>query len=521
MTRVLEVIIEIMFVGIILSFLTLLSQGVVSAQTCSDTRLVNEWSCSACNTWGERCGSWDGPRCDSPYGDGCEAGEGSCGTYCVEDPENACQVLNTPVDCTSEANGCSWTGTLIEDCSRSSAGTCTLEAGSHTLYCWISGTPTPDPGGGGDPTPSPDGCTVDLVPSVSTISPTSVITLTANVNVTGGFVDQVNFLSNDTNVVTVSPASDTSPSYETNTTGQSTGTTTVRTDVIMSGSSVCNDTASITVSDPGPWWQVINADVFSLGNLISGIPALCSGGCSPIFDLDGPGGFPGLPIYSGSYDFAEGSGQGTTSSTGWLAEATFNDSREYTYSFFDRRIPADATLNEIENPSITGTELSSGGTAFDGYYWYHFDGDTYGDLTINSDVAIAGDRKVILFIESADLSIEGNVSIQSDGQGFLLVIVGKTDTGTKGNINIGSSVTGIEGLFVADNAFSTGTAGADADSQLVIEGSVGAYGGINLQRDLPDDSQTPAEVFEYAPELMLLFPKSLSLERMRWEEVAP
>jgi hypothetical protein len=289
----------------------------------------------------------------------------------------------------------------------------------------------------------------------------------------------------------------------------------------MSGTERCNDNSTIVVGSTGPWWQVIDADIFSLGNLISAIPSSCTGGCTPIFDLDGPGGFPGLPIYSGTFDFSDGSGTGTVSSTGWLAEATFNDTREYKYSFFDRRVPADATLNEITSPSIAGTAISTGGTEYNGFYWYHFDGTTYGDLTITSDVTIAGDRKIILFVESGDLNIQGDVSISSDGQGFLLVIVGEDPSSGGGNINVSSSVTGLEGLFVADNSFSTGTQGADSDSQLNMRGSYAAYGGINLQRDLADDTQTPAEVFEYAPELMLLFPRSLTLERMRWEEVAP
>lgn len=372
-------------------------------------------------------------------------------------------------------------------------------------------------------------CTVDLTPAIATFAEGSSQTFTANVtDIQNGTVASVDFSSTDTGIATVNPAQDTTSAYTTDVTGVVPGSVTIQADVIMGGSSVCSDTSSVDIIPAGPWWQVIDADIFSLGNLISEIPGACSGACSPIFDLDGLGGFPGLPIYTGSYDFSDGSGQGTASSTNWLAEATFNDTRTYNYSFFEKRIPSDATLNEITSPSIPGTDITSGGTVYDGYYWYHYDGDTYGDLVITSDVTIAADRKVILFVESADLTIQGNISIQADGQGFLLVIVGENASGGKGNITIDSSVGGtgdgvpeIEGLFLADNSFSTGTTGAGDDNQLHIRGSVASYGGISLQRDLTDDSQTPAELIEYAPELMLLFPDSLGLERMRWEEVAP
>lgn len=499
--------------GVLLS--ALITTDGVNAQVCWQTRVINEHSCSGCTT------IW---RCNGDVSQSC-SGDAQCGGYggdciplCQEtyDTEQSCIVLDRDVPC-SDPPSCSWTGS-VQECNV--VGTsCTEPAVTKTYGCWGPGsTPTPDPGGGGDPTPDPDGCTVDLVPAISNLPQSSTLDLTANVTVTGGFVESVNFSSGNSSLVSVSPASDSSPSYETVATGESLGSTTVTADVIMSGSTQCTDNATINVVDPGPWWQVIDADVLSLGNLTSSISSLCSGGCSPLFDLDGPGGFPGLPIYSGSYDF----GSGSTSSTNWLAEATFNDTRQYTYSYFDKKVPADATINEINGSlgDIPGSSIPSGSTD-DGYYWYHYDGTAYGDMTISGDVSIDGDEKIILFVEAADLNIQGNISITSNGQGFLLVIVGEASDGTKGNINIDSSVTSLEGLFLADNSFQSGTAGADTDSQLYIRGSVAAYSGINLQRDLVDDTQTPAEVIEYAPELMLLFPKSLSLERMRWEEVAP
>jgi hypothetical protein len=47
--------------------------------------------------------------------------------------------------------------------------------------------------------------------------------------------------------------------------------------------------------------------------------------------------------------------------------------------------------------------------------------------------------------------------------------------------------------------------------------------GISLQRDLADDSVTPAELFEYTPDqiIVLLNTPALSSKNMNWKEVAP
>jgi len=62
--------------------------------------------------------------------------------------------------------------------------------------------------------------------------------------------------------------------------------------------------------------------------------------------------------------------------------------------------------------------------------------------------------------------------------------------------------------------------GAGSDSALSVRGALASYGGLSLQRDLSDNS-TPAEYFEYAPDLMLLYPTKLSYRKINWKEVAP
>jgi hypothetical protein len=121
-----------------------------------------------------------------------------------------------------------------------------------------------------------------------------------------------------------------------------------------------------------------------------------------------------------------------------------------------------------------------------------------------------------LIVENADLNINADISV---GSGLFLAIV-------QNDINVSPSVASIEGLYVSDGSFSTGTLGLDIneqgqDDQLFVRGSIASYTGIDLQRDLPDNSAGPAELFEYAPDQILLFPSSIGVRKINWKEVAP
>jgi hypothetical protein len=274
---------------------------------------------------------------------------------------------------------------------------------------------------------------------------------------------------------------------------------------------------SFTVSAPNePWWQVKDADILSTGSIASKVPSALS------FILDGLGGFPGVVAYGSSLSI----GDGSLSSRNWSVNTMLSQRRTYDFKYLERQIPSDVLMNEIVSPVIDGSELVSGGGQSRGYYWYSYEG--IGDLTISEDISIPADRKVILLVNGGNLYLNGRINIQNRGSGFFLAMVGKNDLVQKGNIYISEDVGGaadsepeIEGLFLADGSISTGTAGVDSDSQLRVRGSLAAYDGIALQRDLPDDSETPAEFFEFAPDLLLLYPPSLSVSKFQWQEVAP
>ena len=248
---------------------------------------------------------------------------------------------------------------------------------------------------------------------------------------------------------------------------------------------------SFTINS-GPWWQVKDGDVTTNNDIVSAVPT------TNYFGIVGTGGFPGVPVYGTTFNLS--STQNLISATRWNVNTTTTQSRIFNYAFFDNLIPDDVNFNNVST-------LVSGGTPYtDGYEWYTASGDvsTSGDINI-------GSRKVILFVENGDLNINGRINVD-DGIGFFGSFV-------DGNIEIAGTVTGapsIEGIYLADNIFVTGA----GTSQLHVRGSVTSFGGTNLQRNLTNNAN-PAELFEFAPDQMLLFPEKLMFRRTKWTEVAP
>ena len=241
------------------------------------------------------------------------------------------------------------------------------------------------------------------------------------------------------------------------------------------------------------------------------------------FDIVGDGGYPGIPSYGASTNLT----QTNVSVTGWMANSGYNATKVYNSDYFLNVIPEGTTINTLTS-SIDGSAIASGGTESNGIFWYEYYPLQHGglDLTINT-AADVGSRKVILIVNGANVYLNGNINL-TKGSGFFMLVAGAAADGTKGNIIVNPSVGGgvranLEGIYIADGVFQTGTTGTKSDIQLWIRGSVAAYGGVNLQRDLGDavNSTTPAELFEFAPDLELLFPEKIGTRTTNWQEVAP
>lgn len=368
------------------------------------------------------------------------------------------------------------------------------------------------------PYPTPPTCTVSLTPDPATIPDEATKDFTASVVPSNGTVDEVDFSISPPFIATISPSSDSSSPYRTTATGRREGTATIQARVIMGGSERCNDPANLTVTPPGPWWQVQDADVITLGDLISLIPP----SLGEEFNLPGLGGFPGIGTYGGTTaDFEAGSGAGTVSSTGWLANALTTSQKNYSYDYFDGLIPGSVVVTQVTSTSVDSAFLTSG-PATNGYRWYRFDGSVNGlDLTINGTVNL-GTNKVVLLVKGANLNIDGRINV-TDGVGTFVTMVGKNANGNKGDILVAATAgtaagVDLEGIYFADSEFKTGA----GDTQLYVRGGVAAYDGVVLERDLDTANEdTPAEFFEYGLDQILLYPPSLSVRKIRWKEVAP
>jgi len=368
------------------------------------------------------------------------------------------------------------------------------------------------------PTPPPPSCDVSFTQNVILPLGYSYI-IEANVlNIWGGIPTSVNFSSGNSAIATVNPSSDPLSPYYIQIIGEGEGETTITANVIISGSSRCSAITNVSVLPPGPWWQVQDGDIYSSGNIISIISPVCSlPYCIPFLNLDGFGGYPGIPISPNSLILGT---SGEISSTNWNSIA--NLSLKKSYSFFEKQIPSNTEITNITANTVEGDYFSSEGILSNGAYWYKYTNPENQDFTINSDIDI-GSRKVILLINGSDLYIKGKINL-TDGEGFFMVVVGKSNSENKGNIYIDPEVSGdvdyypeIEGLLFADGQIYTG----NGNGQLHIRGSIVGMDGIILERDLIDNSNVPSEFIEYSPDQVVLMPNCLRTKNTAWKEIQP
>jgi hypothetical protein len=206
------------------------------------------------------------------------------------------------------------------------------------------------------------------------------------------------------------------------------------------------------------------------------------------------------------------------SSAKWLANSSWTSPKIFNYAYFANQIPEGTVVNTIDH--IDSSVLSSGTVdSATGYYWYKYNGSDHAGqaLAVTAPTEI-GSRKIIVLVENANTDISQPITLTD---GFFMIAV-------EGDININPAVGGgaspnLEGLYIADGTIQTGTLtpGGD-DTQLWVRGSVVAYNGIVLSRDLKTTNfSTPGELFEYAPDQILLFPEVFAVRKINWKEVAP
>jgi hypothetical protein len=273
------------------------------------------------------------------------------------------------------------------------------------------------------------------------------------------------------------------------------------------GITCTSNTITTTLVNVGAWWQVVGADVTSLGVISSVVPNV--GGV--YFDEKGLGVFPGIPV-----------GESVTTDPGnistpnnWKAETDSYKALPYSYNYFYNLALENApTLNSEINSIADFDEV----TDENGYEWYLAKGNF--DLSSDISMPVSG-RKIILLVGDPEGAEEGNVTISKDidmgntGNSMFMIIA-------KGSIIITPSVNHLDGVFIG-NQFTTQTADPDSET-LEIDGSVvgrASISAVTLGRNLGSGNDDPAERFTYDPGLLMNIPYIFNGRTTRWKEVAP
>ncbi len=246
-------------------------------------------------------------------------------------------------------------------------------------------------------------------------------------------------------------------------------------------------TITPTVND---WFQTREGDVHAGGKIVSTIPTTAP---NRNFSLGGLTNSPGIVSYNGaqSPDFGQGYAS-NNNVTHWVVK-TPAMAKYFSYFYNLVGLPT-ANFNGGELPRDTGV-----------YYADH-------DITISSIAggSVGASKRIVILVRGkVDISID--IDIPASRQSSLIVVA-------SGNINIGSSITKLAGIFLADGTIDSGA----GNQQLVVEGAFIARD-FSLVRNLGADNRLkPGELFVNRPDFfiysnLLLWQSSF----MSWEELVP
>lgn len=251
----------------------------------------------------------------------------------------------------------------------------------------------------------------------------------------------------------------------------------------------------------GAWFQLEGAGAYA-GSLLGGVTVRSLVPPSREFIIPGGvGAVASLMRASGDYD-VESIGGGL-SSTDWNAVTRYRG-KTLDYAFFAAREGValsqtnDWISDNMDQPADDGRD-----------FWFI---DPSGTAVISEDWSVTGGDSLVVFVDG-DLRIENDVTV--DTSSFLAFVV-------RGDVDVDPSVTSMQGMYVLDGTFTTESATPANDVQLVTGGSVVAWTGVQLSRDLGNGNiGSPAEKFVYRPDLLVNMPLKMKTYAMEWTEVVP
>ncbi len=341
-----------------------------------------------------------------------------------------------------------------------------------------------------------------------------------------GSISQIRFsVTNQTIASATTPDNTRADGFITDIAPLNVGTTTLTAAAYINGNQTCTAPMTVIVGNPpvnDNWWQVVGGVVHSnaagystLDNAIrSQIPAAAA----PKYLITDSDGYHGLLSYaSGTASFGSNGGS-VAAAPAYQARSAFTGPR-FDYASLQSLLP---TATPISTPSLIWGDLnlSTPGTAI-------FSRE--GDLAIDQAQTITANKKLVILV-SGDLTIKSKINLAAENATQSIIFV------VGGNILIDPALGGgsavnpdLEGVYIATGTIHTGTAGTDADNQLVVKGNMIGYGqngtsqGVALERDLPPaiENTTPGELFIQRPDLLISVPSALSRKTTLWSEVAP
>jgi len=338
------------------------------------------------------------------------------------------------------------------------------------------------------------------------------------VSVISGTPTQVDFSSGDTSIAVFTTPDTTPPTFTSVVTATGIGTTTFTATATDASGITSSVTANVTVNNPAAWTQAGAGDIIAgTGNVSTQIPSVCAlPGCDPSLITFTSSQNPGV-VQAGGTSITDGTVPPPYNSQppfNWLVVNNQYNGQIYDYAFFEGKSTQIPFYSGAPASVTSPVQLKAGGT-YKGYYWVKYTG---GDMSIDANINIGTD-KIILMVENGDLNINGRINL-TPGRGLFMTVV-------NGDINVNGTVGGpadgnpeLEGLYFANGTFSSASA-AGTYEQLHCRGSVVAGNFSLTNRSLIDNSQDPANFFEYSPSLLLQVPASLGARQVVWREVAP
>lgn len=528
----------------------------------------------------QNCVDIGGGDCRPPIGTGCAPGEtvvsDTCAWGCqddgncdpVESSLGYCSDCAAPPACNNDGTCDPGESSSCPDCDTSppagwgACGSCAMPGCQASLSRTDpNGICQCDPTGCGAGSGNP-GCRIDLNGFPREIAVDETVATTWNF--TGYDIDCTagNFAtlsSSDSTIVTGSISGNNNSCYWNNPRsgsmrGRSVGTAYLNIRGFVDGpygSAICTRSKRINVTPPLPWWQVRGGGNVMVGNpsnptarVGNKIPSTCGTtypSCDPNFITDDPNsGTPGVVVAPGNSRFKT-SGTTGANSREWKAGTSYSGEVVGTDFYFN--LSASKTVGD-PGPVINGGDIDPTNPANQNWIdendvmWLKHQGD------VNAKFLNYNGSKTVILVECGDLLI-GNTAIPGNGRihtnqpnsSFMMIVVGKCNDNTKGNVKIRHDVDEVDAVIVADGDVTVESEAdctalpnpIDDDNGLFFRGSLVAGGDIILNRDFcgkenPGDKgneEEPTETFENMPEWDLFYPNSLTEKHLYWREIVP